>query len=411
MKSKTILFSLFLVTVLCVTHFKAIALSEVTQDRVIHTAQNQSLNARISRIETGLVPESDESESTDAQFKLLERMEFYKTPGVSVAVIDRGKIDWTRGYGVRQTGENKSVNTETLFQAASISKPVTAMGVLKLVQSGELNLDEDVNQKLVSWQIPDSRFTEKEKVTLRNLLSHTASITVHGFEGYSADEEVPTTLQILNGEAPANSDQIKVDGELNREFRYSGGGYVVIQQLLLDIMGKPFSTLMQETVLDQLGMTNSTYQQPLPDSKVAVAATGHDDQGNAIAGAWHTYPEMAAAGLWATPSDLARLAIAIQQSASGKPDSYLAQTTANEMLTPQVEGWGLGFELPKGKSVRFAHGGSNFGFQCLLVADKNTGQGAVVMTNSDQGLPLAIEIINSIATEYGWRDRLSSQPS
>jgi CubicO group peptidase (beta-lactamase class C family) len=399
MKSKIVIFSLFLVTVLCVTHFKTLTLAEMTQ--------NQNLNARISRIENGLVPQS-EDESTDAQFKLVERMKFYQTPGVSIAVIDRGKIDWARGYGVREVSENELVNTETLFQAASISKPVTAMGVLKLVQSGKLNLDEDVNQKLVSWKIPDSRFIEREKVTLRNLLSHTASMTVHGFEGYDFDEEVPTTLQILNGEEPANSDQIEVDGKLNQEFRYSGGGYVVIQQLLSDITEKPFSTFMQETVLDRLGMTNSTFQQPLPESKIPMAATGHDDRGNAIEGAWHIYPEMAAAGLWTTPSDLAKLAIAIQQSVSGKKNSYLDRTTANEMLTPQIGGWGLGFELPKKKSVRFAHGGSNFGFQCLLVADKDTEEGAVVMTNSDRGLPLAIEIINSIATEYGWRDRLSS---
>jgi CubicO group peptidase (beta-lactamase class C family) len=408
MKTKVIFFCLFIFTLFCVTHVKALTLSEMTQDRVLHMSQNKNLNEKILRIENGLSPQSDEDESMDSKFKLSDRMKFYKTSGVSLAVIDQGKIDWARGYGVREIDKDKLVDTETLFQAASISKPVTAIGVLKLVQSGELDLDDDVNQKLVSWKIPDSRFTEDNKVTLRNLLSHSASLTIDGFDGYSLEEEVPTTLQILNGEKPANSDEIKVDGKLNQEFRYSGGGYVVIQQLLSDITGKPFSTFMQETVLNKLGMTNSTYQQPLPESQKTLAAAGHDDKGNEIEGAWHTYPEMAAAGLWTTPSDLARFAIAIQQSAGGKPNSFLNKNIVDEMLTPQIEGWGLGFELPKGESVRLVHGGANEGFQCLLVAYKNTGQGAVVMTNSNQGFSLAVEIINSIATEYGWRDQLTN---
>ena len=162
---------------------------------------------------------------------------------------------------------------------------------------------------------------------------------------------------------------------------------------------------MQQTVLKPIGMTNSTFQQPLPNSEIALAAIGHDDKGNAIKENWHTYPELAAAGLWTTPSDLAQFIIEIQQSVSGK-SNILNRDTVEEMLTPQIEGWGLGIELPEGESIRFVHGGANVGFQCLLVGYKNTGQGAVVMTNSDRGFPLAIEIINSIAEEYDWRDRL-----
>lgn len=406
-KSKITLFLLFIFTLVLTTNAKAFSSSDIAQNRVMKISQTEILNERILRIENSLSPQSDEGESSNAKLTLRDRMEFYQTPGVSIAVVDRGKIDWARGYGVGKVDSDRAVDTDTLFQAASISKPVTAMAVLELVQSGKLDLDDNVNQKLFSWKIPDSRFTETEakKVTLRNLLSHSASLTVHGFAGYSIDEEVPTTIQILNGEKPANSDEIKVDGELNNEFRYSGGGYVVIQQLLEDVTGKPFSTLMQD-VLNKVGMNNSTFEQPLPKSQIAVAAAGHDDKGNTIEGNWHTYPEMAAAGLWTTASDLARFIIEIQQSASEKPDSFLNKETVEEMLTPQVKGWGLGIELPEGESARFVHGGANEGFQCLLVGYKNTGQGAIVMTNSDRGLALALEIINSIAQEYDWSDRL-----
>ena len=411
MKTRIISFFLLVFTLFWVINAGAFPKSEINKERILNLSQNSSLDEKILRVENGLSPQSGSSESQSSTSKLVDRMKFYKTPGVSVAVINNGTIEWARGYGVREAGGNDAVTTETLFQAASISKPVTAMAVLRLVQEGILNLDDNVNNQLVSWKVPDNRFTKNQKVTLRNLLSHSASMTVDGFDGYSASEQVPTLLQILNGTKPANSKAIKVDGQLNQKFQYSGGGYVVIQQLLVDVTGKPFSTFMQETVLDKLGMTKSTYQQPLPESQKPLAANGHGTNGKMSRGAWHTYPEMAAAGLWTTPSDLARFAIEIQQSLSGKSSNVLNKKMVEEMFTPQAGGWGLGIELlGKGESARFAHGGANEGFQCLMVAYKNTGQGAVVMTNSDKGFPLAIEIINSISKEYGWSDLLLEQP-
>ncbi|WP_019507344.1 serine hydrolase [Pleurocapsa sp. PCC 7319] len=362
---------------------------------------NSDLKAKIERVENGLLLQS-ENESSDAKYKLRDRMEFYQVPGVSIAVIDRGKIDWAKGYGVKEAGSNDPIDSQSLFQAASISKPVTATAIMQLVQLGKLNLDSDVNEKLVSWQISQNLFTQERKVTLRNLLSHTAGMTVHGFVGYSSDESVPTLLQIINGEKPANSDEIKVNSELNQEFRYSGGGYVIIQQLLEDFTGQPFDEFIQETVLDKLEMTNSTFKQPLPEAKVNSAAVGHNDKGKPIDGSWHTYPEMAAAGLWTTPTDLAKLAIAIQKSIEGKQDSILNRQTVHEMLSPQIGGWGLGFKIPEENLERFAHAGANEGYQCLMLAEKNTGRGAVIMTNSDCGIELGLEIIASIKQEYDW---------
>ena len=392
---------LFVLTLLVSTNIVAFAKPKPNIDLISDSTIDSNLKARIEGVENGLLSESDDK-SLGTKYKLRDRMEFYNVPGVSIAVIDSGKIDWAKGYGVKEVGSKDPIDPQTLFQAASISKPVTATAVLELVQSGKLNLDRNIEEKLVSWQIPKNRFTEEKKVTLRNLLSHTAGVTVHGFEGYSSDESVPTLLQILNGEEPANSDEIKVNSELNQEFEYSGGGYVVIQQLLEDVTGKPFEEFMQITVLDKLEMTDSTFRQPLPQAKANSAAVGYNDRGKPIDGSWHTYPEIAAAGLWTTPSDLAKFAIAIQESIEGKKNSILTQQIAEEMLTPQVGGWGLGFEIPEGNSERFAHSGGNEGYQCLMLADKDTGSGAVIMTNSDRGIELALEILASIEQEYDW---------
>jgi CubicO group peptidase (beta-lactamase class C family) len=170
-----------------------------------------ALDARIGRVENGLLPAAVIKGAPPAIMKLAERMEFYKVPGVSVAVINDGRIEWARAYGVKDATTKDLLTTETLFQAGSISKPTAALAALKLVQEGKLNLDEDVNVKLVSWKVPENEFTKTQKVTLRRLLTHSAGLTVHGFPGYAADAEVPTLIQVLNGEKPANTDPIRVD--------------------------------------------------------------------------------------------------------------------------------------------------------------------------------------------------------
>src|SRR5215475_12565048 len=263
-----------------------------------------------------LLPATITQGEKPATTKLTERMAALHVPGVSIAVIHDGKIEWARGYGAVSVG-GAAVTSETLFQAASISKPVTAMAVMHLVQTGKLNLDTDVNQYLKSWKVPTNDFTQKTKVTLRELLSHTAGMTVHGFPGYASDAPVPTLVQVLNGAKPANSPAIYVDIAPDSEWRYSGGGFVVTQQLLLDVISKPFPTFMKETVLGPTGMARSTYEQPLPKSRQGEAAMPYHSNGQATAGGPHVYPEMSAAGLWTTPSDLGRFAIELQNALAG----------------------------------------------------------------------------------------------
>jgi CubicO group peptidase (beta-lactamase class C family) len=411
MKTRAFLFLFPLIlTVLSLSIASIFSPTGFAQKRVSASDQKDSLNERIRRVEDGLLLPVLVKGAPNPAMDLARRMQFYKTPGVSIAVINNGKIEWARGYGVLEAGGNRFVNPETLFQAASISKPVAAMAVLRLVQENKLNLDEDVNKKLVSWKVPENDFTKEEKVTLRGLLSHSASITVSGFGGYSSDKQVPTLLQILDGTAPANSKPIRVDAALNKEFRYAGGGYVITQKLLEDVTAKSFPAFMQKTVLNKLGMTRSAFQQPLPKEFWDSAAVGHKSNGEKVKGNWHTYPEMTAAGLWTTPTDIARFAIEIQKSKIGKSNKVLSVKMVNEMLTPQVADLGLGLGLHGiNKSASFSHSGSNEGYRCLMVAYTNTGQGAVVMTNSDNGDALSAEIMRSVAKEYGWLEYLPKE--
>ncbi len=320
---------------------------------------------------------------------------------MSIAVIDNEKIDWARGYGLVEVGTSRKVDLNTLFQAASISKPVTAMAALRFVEEGKLDLDQDVNRRLLSWKVPENEYTKAEKVTLRRILTHSAGFTVHGFAGYTISERGPALLDILDGRKPANSDPIRVDFIPGSKMRYSGGGFCVLQQLLVDVTGKSFPTVMQDTVLSKLGMAHSTYDQPLPTTLSVYAATGHGNGGMPIAGRWHIYPEMAPAGLWTTPSDLSTFVIEMLKSREGKSNRVLSTSMTRQMLTPQIDSIGLGI-FTNSSASPFNHGGSNSGFLCLLVGFANSGKGAVIMTNSDNATDLIVEIVHSIASEYGF---------
>jgi CubicO group peptidase (beta-lactamase class C family) len=358
---------------------------------------------RIRRVENGLLAATAIKGQQPAKMTIADRMEHYKVPGVSIAVINNGSIEWARGYGVLEQGGSARVTPDTRFQAASISKAVAATAALHYVEAQRLDLDEDVNKKLRSWKVPENEFTREKKVTLRRLVTHSAGLTVQGFGGYPAGVAVPSLLEILDGKKPANSVPIRVDILSGTKWRYSGGGFCVLQQLLIDLVGKPFPEIMQETVLNKAGMRNSTYRQPLPEDLAPLAAAGHSTKGEEIRGKWHTYPEMAAAGLWTTPSDLARFAIELQKARAGRSSSLISKEMATQMLTVQIGDWGLGLAVEgTGKETRFSHDGANEGFRCVMLAYEQTGQGVAIMTNSETGGRLYSEIMRSIAAEYGW---------
>ena len=368
------------------------------EQRLPHAA---SLEQRIQRIENGLLPATVLKGEPPSRMKLAERMQFYHTPGVSVAVINDGKLEWSRGYGYVNSDSRQMVTTETQFQAASISKPLTAIAVLQLAERGKLRLDDDVNKYLLTWKVPESEATKTEPPTIRRVLSHSAGFTVSGFLGYPAGKPLPTLIQILNGEPPANSAPIRVDIVPGTKFRYSGGGYVVLQQMLMDVSKTSFAKLMQP-IFQAVTMSHSSFESPALNGNVA---SGHLPNGKQIDGGWYRYPELAAAGLWTTPADLARLEIELQQAANGKSHRLLSLNSVNMMLTPQIENVGLGLMIDgNGASRRFSFSGSNVGYKAFMVGYVNSGQGAVIMTNSENGAPLAMEILRAIAAEYGWPD-------
>jgi CubicO group peptidase (beta-lactamase class C family) len=368
------------------------------------TMPSPEVQRRIDDVCACLMTKVVEKDDSHACQKLGDRMVANRVPGVSIAVIHNGAIEWAQGFGVAQLGGGP-IRPETLFQAGSISKPVAAMAALHLVEQGKLALDLDVNQALTSWKIPASAAAPGAVVTLRELLSHTAGLTVHGFPGYAAGAPIPTLVQILDGEKPANTDPVRLEAAPGSRWKYSGGGYTVMQQLLLDVSHQPFPELMHDTVLVPIGMTRSTYEQPLPVELRSGAATPYKANGAPVEGGFHIYPEMAAAGLWTTPTDLARYAIEIQRSLRGDANRVLSAEMSKQMLVAGQGNHGLG--LPIGGSPEspfFSHGGIDEGFEAVLVAYRQSGDGAVIMTNAQGGQLLANEILRSIASVYGWPD-------
>jgi CubicO group peptidase (beta-lactamase class C family) len=366
---------------------------------------DQNIKERIQRVENGILPQAIITGAPPVRLKLADRMRYYSTQGVSIAVINNGRIEWARGYGVKEAGKTDRVTPETLFSAGSISKPVAAMAALHLVENGKLKLDEDVNNRLVSWKVPENEFTKQSKVTLRRLLNHTSGLPLGAGDGktHKFGEPFPTIVDALSGAPP-----VQVEFVPNCRWAYSSTGYAVAQLLMEDVTKKSFPELMRETLFDKLGMTRSTFENPLPPKLWDRAATGHISVGGKpIENKFPSSPAMAASGLWTTPSDLARFALELQKTKTGKSTTIFSQDMANLMLTPARAGWGLGLEIDtQGRTPRFSHSGGVPGFTALMVGYNWQGQGAVVMVNQDtyNGFQLVGEIMLGIAREYGWAD-------
>jgi CubicO group peptidase (beta-lactamase class C family) len=335
---------------------------------------------------------------------LTERMENYNVPGVSIAIINHRKIEWAKGYGVRETGADLPVDTETLFQAASISKPVSALAVLHYVEQGKLDLDSDINDFLISWKVPENEFTKEKPITIRYLLCHGAGLNGHSLGAYSRGEETPTFLQLLDGIPPAKADPVRVVSKPQTEFRYSGGGYLIVLQAMIDVIGQSFPDIMNEAVLSSVGMKRSGYFQPLEYDSAENVSSGHDGMGSVFNGYWQTLPNLAGGGLWSTPSDLCLFAIEVQKALDGE-SSIISRELAEEMLTVHIGSYGLGLALQgEGENLAFSHGGDNRGYHNFLFAYTKRGQGVAVMTNAQNGSYLYQEILRSVAIVYDWPD-------
>ena len=364
--------------------------------------ENPVEDPRISEIENNLVPGIMIEGHEYPGWTIQERMKNYRVPGVSIAFFEDGRIAWTRTYGYLDTDSAEMVNVGTRFQAASISKPVAASGMMALAESGKFDIDADVNTYLSEWKMPGNPDAPDEIITLRRLVTHNAGLTVHGFRGYAEGEDVPSTLDVLQGNG--NSDAVFPDTIPGSIWRYSGGGYTLMQYVIEENIDESFPEFMRNTVLDPVGMERSTYVQPLPADMRDNTSIGHRPDGNAVKGKWHTYPEMAAAGLWTTPTDLSKWALAMQRAFNGSNDEFIQPETARKILTKHMDDWGLGPALGgEGDSLYFRHGGANEGYRCMLFAQASEGgQGIAIMTNSDLGGALMNEIIRAVDKAYGW---------
>ncbi|HEY0413955.1 MAG TPA: serine hydrolase domain-containing protein [Allosphingosinicella sp.] len=325
-------------------------------------------------------------------------------PSVSIAFVANGRVAWVRAFGRSDVEAGRPATTDTLYQAASISKPVTATAALALVDRGLLRLDAPVNSELKTWRIPDNDFTRAQPVTLRHLLTHTAGVTVHGFPGYGPDAPLPTVVQILDGVPPANIGPIRVDEIPGRHWRYSGGGFTIVQLLLTDVAGRPFPELLRRLVLDPSGMTRSSFG-PLTSAEKMNAARGYREDGSVVKGGYNVYPELAAAGLWTTPGDLARWALAVSKAYRGETGGPIRPAIAREMLTPGLGGWGLGVGVRgTGEWLGFSHAGANEGYRADFLMFPRRGEGIFIMTNGDGGAEVFAEIVQAVGRGRGWPD-------
>lgn len=330
-----------------------------------------------------------------------ERMEHYQVPGLSIALINDGQIGMTKGFGVLEAGTNRNVSEHSIFNACSISKFVTAMLVMKLTEQGFLHLDEDVNTHLIQWKVPENKFTQDKKVTLRTLFSHQSGVIdcKGSFGELDLMEGVPSIGDLLEGRTSYCKEAVEIKYQPGSDFQYSDAGFCIIQQLIEDVTKKSFHVVMNELVFEPLNMKNSTYIQMISPAERAKFSSGHHKTGNVVEGKYPIYPYPAAAGLWTTPSDLALLVIDLMSSFKGKSRLGLSESIIKEMIAPQgCKEWaGLGMFLDgSNHNLEISSLGWGVGFQSMLVAYPYLETGAVIMTNADLGVHQLEGIIGEI---------------
>lgn len=356
----------------------------------------QSVEDKIKIVETNL---NYWDKSKSKQWSLKERMAFYNANAVSIAVIKDYKLEWTKAYGFADVSEKRAATPQTLFQAASISKSINSLGILKLVQEGKLSLTDDINSYLKDWKFPYDSVSKGKKITIAQLLSHTAGLSIGGFGGYQIRKDLPTTIQTLDGLLPSNSGAVRSVFEPGLKFQYSGGGTTITQLILENVTGEKYEDYIGKNILTPLNMTESSFNQPPSERKTKLLATGYHGNGKKVEGKYHIYPEKAAAGLWTNPSDLAKYIIETQLSLLGNSNKILAKELSEQRLNDN-----LGVFLNDLKGTKyFCHSGGNEGFVCYYEGSLEGGNGIVVMTNG-RNFGMVQEIVNSVASLNNWKN-------
>ncbi|WP_312474128.1 serine hydrolase domain-containing protein [Neobacillus sp.] len=334
-----------------------------------------------------------------------ERMMHYNVSGLSIALIENGQISLTEGFGVLEAGTANNVNSNSIFNACSISKFLTAMLVMKLTEQGILDLDKDVNKSLLSWKVPTNELTKNKKVTLRTLLSHQSGIIdpEGSFTELNSIQDIPSMVELLEGRTLYCNESIEVKYEPGSDFQYSDTGFCIIQQLIEDVTGQPFKEVMNELIFEPLNMENSTFELTISQARSEDFSCGHNKNGELVDGKYPIYPYPAASGLWTTPSDLAILVIELINSLKGESKIGLSKSNAKEMIHSQgCKDWtGLGLFIDGSEQeIEISSLGWGVGFQCLMVANPYLGTGVVIMTNTDLGVHQMKGIIGEVYNAF-----------
>jgi len=365
--------------------------------------QTTLVKKRIKKIENGLLRAVYLKGQKPEKLRLEDRMVFYRVPGVCLAFIDNDVLSWAKGYGYRDSKEDGPVTAETIFQAGAFSQPVVAALALSLVEEGKLALDRDLNEYLKSWKVPRPEISGSRPITLRDLLLHRAGFSNWVFPGYSRKETLPTLSQILRGEKPAINTPLMPLDKPGTIIRTSESGYIVLQQLIEDVSGRPLSELARERIFIPARMRNTYLAADLPPEARASAASGHQRDGSLYPEKWRLYPELGAKGLWTTAADMANFIGDLMAAARGDASKFISPAAARAMLTTQAGSRGFGFIIEgSGDEVYFHWQGRTAGFACALLAFPAKKQGIVVMTNSDNGQILIDEIFRAAAAAYNW---------
>ncbi len=352
--------------------------------------------SRIRNVERGLLRAIYLKGQQPEKLNLETRMQFYRVPGAGVAVMDRNRLEWARGYGVRDIHLREPVTQATIFQAGALSQAVAAAAALEMAGRGRLDLEADLGPRLRELRVALPGGVPAGPLALRGILTHADGLAPVSLPGYAAGQKVPSLADLFRDGGPFTAAADPASGE---------AGFVALQLLLESAAGTPFPSLARTAVLDPLGMKDSTFEAPLPESRALDAASGHGRDGKPVDGKWLTYPAAAASGLWTTPSDLVLFAAGVLDTAMGRGGKVLTPALARSMLTPMAGNRGFGFAVDgAGQDVRFHLEGRTAGFTATLVAYPYKGQGVAVLTNSDNGFLLTEEILRSVSAAYEWPD-------
>ena len=371
------------------------------QNKVNTTKLSEAVRIKKSQLEKEIIGKVKFIDEPENYSTISNSMISYNIPGLSLAVINKGKIEWSQTY-TNPRFPNQKLNNTTIFQAASLSKPVTFLAALRMHTAGTIDLDKNVEKYVKSFSLPQGKQTKENPITFRNIFAHTSGIIAGGYQGYAKDLKVPTDVEILKGSSGVNSQPIEVLSKPNELLAYSGAGYTLAEVALQDIHNDTFSNLMKTWILDPAGMKHSEFTQPLIVKDSSKVAKGYTQSGKILDGGWRNHPEQAAAGLWSTSNDLALFLIEIYKAYQGELSIFSTEAITS-ILNQERDGHIYGFIVDRSNNgLALTHYGGNAGYRTGMTIDLTTGNGLVYLINSDNGGALGNELLLSTSKLYGW---------